>query len=209
MQNLEEIKKAILAGQLDQIKNLVQAAIDAEVAVQDILDNGLIAGMQQVGDCFKRNEMFIPEVMISAKAMQTGLELIEPMLVGADHKPKACIIVGTVKGDLHDIGKNLVKMMLKGGGFEVIDLGIDVAPEKFLESLIKSEAKIVAMSALITTSMPYMKKTISLFKDKGLSVKTMIGGAPVTQQFADEIGADGYASDAAQAVDVALALYKN
>ncbi|MBU2063784.1 MAG: corrinoid protein [Candidatus Omnitrophica bacterium] len=208
MSNLEKIKNAVIRGELDQIELLVKAAQEEKIPVKQILDLGLIAGMKSVGDCFKRNEVFIPEVMISAKAMQTGLKLIEPLLVGEEHKPKGLIVIGTVKGDLHDIGKNLVSMMLKGAGFEIIDLGIDVSPESFIAKVDQTKAKVVAMSALITTSMPFMSKTIALLKEKGLPVKTMVGGAPVTQQFAEEIGADGYAADAARSVDLALELYK-
>ncbi|MFH2145633.1 MAG: corrinoid protein [Candidatus Omnitrophota bacterium] len=208
MSNLEKIKNAVIRGELDQIELLVKAAQEEKIPVKQILDLGLIAGMKSVGDCFKRNEVFIPEVMISAKAMQTGLKLIEPLLVGEEHKPKGLIVIGTVKGDLHDIGKNLVSMMLKGAGFEIIDLGIDVPPESFITKVDQTKAKVVAMSALITTSMPFMSKTIALLKEKGLPVKTMVGGAPVTQQFAEEIGADGYAADAARSVDLALELYK-
>ncbi|MBU0633621.1 MAG: corrinoid protein [Candidatus Omnitrophica bacterium] len=208
MSNLEKIKNAVIRGELDQIELLVKAAQEEKIPVKQILDLGLIAGMRSVGDCFKRNEVFIPEVMISAKAMQTGLKLIEPLLIGEQHKSAGLIVIGTVKGDLHDIGKNLVSMMLKGAGFEIIDLGIDVSPESFIAKVDQTKAKVVAMSALITTSMPFMSKTIALLKEKGLPVKTMVGGAPVTQQFAEEIGADGYAADAARSVDLALELYK-
>ncbi len=207
MQILENIKNAVITGKLDKIEELVKEALQLKVPVKQILNNSLIGGMQKVGEFFKKNEMFIPEVMISAKTMHVGLSAIESLLIGEGCAPKARIIMGTVKGDLHDIGKNLVIMMLKGAGFEVIDLGIDVPPEKFVNKLKETPAEIIAMSALITTSMPVMEKTISLLKENNLSVKTMVGGAPVTKSFADEIGADGYAPDAATAVDCAQQLF--
>lgn len=209
MPNLEEIKKAVVSGAFDQIKELVKKAVDSGQAAKKILDEGLIAGMQKVGESFKKNEMFIPEVMISAKTMQLGLNIIEPLLVGLECRSRGRIVIGTVKGDLHDIGKNLVAMMLKGAGFEIFDLGIDVAPEKFLKKAAQTQSKMVAMSSLITTSLPSMGLTISLFKKNKLPVKIMVGGAPVTQEFATEIGADGYAPDAVQAVELALTLYEN
>ncbi len=206
MSYLEEIKKLIIAGELDKIEQAVKAALEGALLPKQILDDGLIAAMKYVGECFKKNEMFIPEVMISAKTMQVGLNIVEPLLAKTGCKPKGVVVIGTVKSDLHDIGKNIVAMMFKGAGFEVFDLGIDVAPEKFADKVKETKAGIVAMSALITTSMPFMKKTISVFKEKKLQVKIMVGGAPVTRQFAEEIGADGYAADAASAVDCAAKL---
>lgn len=182
---------------------LVKEAVSEEISPKEILDNGLIAGMSVVGEKFKLNEIFVPEVLIAAKAMQAGLSVLEPLLAETGVKPKGRIVIGTVKGDLHDIGKNLVAMMFKGAGFSVIDLGIDVSPDAFIKKAEAEEASIIAMSSLLTTSMPSMKKTIDLLKKKGLNaaMKTIIGGAPVTQEYADEINADGYAPDASSAVD--------
>jgi 5-methyltetrahydrofolate--homocysteine methyltransferase len=159
--------------------------------------------MSLVGKKFKANEIFVPEVLIAAKAMHAGLSILEPLLVAGGIKPKAKIVIGTVKGDLHDIGKNLVAMMFKGAGFTVIDLGIDVRPEIFIKKAKEEDVSVVAMSSLLTTSMPSMKNVIMLIKEQGLAskIKTIIGGAPVTQAYADEIGADGYAPDASSAVD--------
>ncbi|UCH12544.1 MAG: corrinoid protein [Candidatus Omnitrophota bacterium] len=199
----DNIKDAIFTGNIAGIPILVKGAICDGLPVQDILNKGLIAGMSIVGEKFKSNEIFVPEVLISAKAMQAGLDILEPLLVKAGVNPMAKIVIGTSKGDLHDIGKNLVSMMFKGGGFSVIDLGIDVAPRRFIDEAIKSDAEVIAMSSLITTSMPSMKATINLLKIEGLNgkIKTIIGGAPVTQEYADEIGADGYADNASSAID--------
>jgi len=161
--------------------------------------------MSEIGILFKNNEVFIPEVLIAARAMKAGMAILKPLLIEKDVKPVGKVVLGTVKGDLHDIGKNLVGMMLEGAGFEVIDLGIDVSPEKFVEAARDNQADCVAMSALLTTTMPHMKDTIEAFEAAGLreNVKIMIGGAPITQSYADEIGADGYASDAASAAELA------
>lgn len=199
----DNVKNAIFTGNIAGIPILVKRAISDGLPVQDILNKGLIAGMSIVGEKFKSNEIFVPEVLISAKAMQAGLDILEPLLVKAGVNPAGKIVIGTARGDLHDIGKNLVSMMFKGGGFSVIDLGIDVAPRRFIDEAIKSDAEVIAMSSLITTSMPSMKATIDLLKSEDLSgmIKTIIGGAPVTQEYADEIGADGYADNASSAVD--------
>ena len=162
--------------------------------------------MNIIGERFKNNEVYIPEVLIAARAMKSALSVLEPKLVEAGVEPVGKAVMGTVQGDLHDIGKNLVAMMLKGAGFDVVDLGVDVSAQKFVETAKKTNAKIIGMSALITTTMPSMEKTIKAVKDAGLVVKTMIGGAPVTQAYADRIGADGYAPDAASAVDLAKSL---
>ena len=177
------------------------------MAAKDILDKGLIAGMDVIGGRFKRNEVYIPEVLIAARAMKTAMEVLEPELVKAGVKPIGKFMIGTVQGDLHDIGKNLVAMMMKGAGFEVVDLGVDISPEKFVEQAKATGIKLIGMSALLTTTMPAMEKTIKAFKDAGIDAKIMIGGAPVTQGYADKIGADGYAADAATAVDVAKKFY--
>lgn len=208
MVDLREIADSLKAGNAKRVKELVQAALDEGVEPVDIVNNALIVGMGEIGVLFKNNEVYVPEVLIAARAMQAGLSILKPLLAEKDVKPIGKVVIGTVRGDLHDIGKNLVSMMLEGAGFEVIDLGIDVAPEKFLEAVKNTNADVVAMSALLTTTMPGMKDTIEAFKAAGLrdSVKIMVGGAPVTQSFADEIGADGYAPDAASAADLAKKL---
>ena len=202
----QRLKDAVLKGDIAGIPAIVREAVDEGISAKDILDKGLIAGMAIVGEKFKASEIFVPEVLIAAKAMNEGLKMIEPMLAASGVKPKARVVIGTVKGDLHDIGKNLVAMMLKGAGFSIVDLGIDVAPEKFVAKVQEEKASLVAMSSLITTSMPSMKNTIAMLKAKGLDVKTIIGGAPVTQKYADDIEADGYAPDASSAVSKAKEL---
>jgi len=182
--------------------------VDEGVGADQIINEGLIAGMSVVGDKFKKNEFYVPEVLIAARAMHAGMDIIKPLLAESGIEPRGKIAIGTVKGDLHDIGKNLVAMMLEGGGYDVIDLQVDVAPEKFVEAVRDQGAQVVALSALLTTTMPSMKDTIEALKEAGVrgQVKVMIGGAPVTQNYADEIGADGYAPDAASAVDKAAEL---
>jgi 5-methyltetrahydrofolate--homocysteine methyltransferase len=172
----------------------------------DVLNKGLIAGMSVVGRRFKANEVYVPEVLIAARAMKGGMEILQPALIKAGIEPLGTVVLGTVKGDLHDIGKNLVNMMLTGGGLKVVDIGVDAPAEKFIEACKASNAKVCAMSALLTTTMPQMTDVIKALKASGVQVKTLIGGAPVTQSFADEIGADGYAPDAASAVDAAKEL---
>ena len=207
MSKLEEISALLQQGKADDVKAGVQAAIDEGIAVGDILNNGLIAGMGVIGAKFKKNEVYVPEVLIAARAMHAGLTILEPLLAEAGVKPLAKVAIGTVKGDLHDIGKNLVAMMLRGAGFDVLDLGIDVPADKFIES-VKDGAVLVCVSALLTTTMPQMKIVVDTMKEAGISVPVVIGGAPVTQGYADEIGAKGYAADAASAVDVAKELLK-
>ena len=207
MADLQAISEQLQKGKADEVKRLVQAALDEGVGAEEILNNGLISGMSIIGAKFKKNEVYVPEVLIAARAMNAGMSILEPKLIEAGVEPAGRIAIGTVKGDLHDIGKNLVMMMLKGGGFDVLDLGIDVDAQKYLEAAKEKNVKIIALSALLTTTMPQMANVINTLKDAGLSnVKVMIGGAPVTQSYADEIGADGYAPDAATAVDVAKAL---
>jgi 5-methyltetrahydrofolate--homocysteine methyltransferase len=206
MADLQALADALIRGKRDEVVNAVQAALDEGVAPQEVLDSGLIAGMNVVGRKFKANEFYVPEVLIAARAMNAGMEILEPKLVESGAKPAGVVVLGTVKGDLHDIGKNLVGMMLKGGGFKVVDVGIDVEAQKFVDAAKESGAHIIAMSALLTTTMPQMADVIKAVKDTGLEVKTMIGGAPVTQNYADEIGADGYAPDAGSAVDTAREL---
>ena len=185
---------------------ITQAAIEEGMAPETILNEGLIGGMNIVGARFKANEVYIPEVLISARAMKMSMEYLEPKLSEAGVEPIGKALIGTVQGDLHDIGKNLVMMMLKGSGFAVTDAGIDVSAEKFVAQAKATGTRIVGLSALLTTTMPSMESTVKAIKDAGLNVKVMIGGAPVTQNYADKIGADGYAADAATAVDVAKSL---
>jgi 5-methyltetrahydrofolate--homocysteine methyltransferase len=206
MADLKALADAVINGDQKTALEITKAAIEEGTAAKDILDNGLIAGMDVVGERFKKNEIYIPEVLISARAMKMAMEVLEPELVKAGVEPVGKLLIGTVQGDLHDIGKNLVAMMLKGAGFEVIDLGVDVGPEKFIEQVKAAKAQLIGMSALLTTTMPGMEKTIKAVKDAGIPVKVMIGGAPVTQDYADRIGADGYAPDAASAVDLAKSL---
>ena len=208
MSDLQSIADALIKGDRNTVVELTQKAIDDGISPADILKNGLIGGMNIIGVRFKNNEVYVPEVLIAARAMHGGLGILEPHLKASGVEPLAVVVLGTVKGDLHDIGKNLVGMMLQGGGLEVVDIGIDVPAEKFIAAVQESGAKIVAMSALLTTTMPQMPEVIKAIKEAGLTVKIMIGGAPVTQSYADEIGADGYAPDAASAVDKALELVK-
>lgn len=206
MSDLQPIADALIKGDRNTVVELTQKAIDAGVGPADILQQGLIAGMNIIGVRFKNNEVYVPEVLIAARAMHGGLDVLEPHLKSSGVEPVAIVVLGTVKGDLHDIGKNLVGMMLQGGGLKVVDAGIDVSPEKFVAAVQESGANLVALSALLTTTMPQMPEIIKAIKEAGLNVKTMVGGAPVTQSFADEIGADGYAPDAASAADKALEL---
>ncbi|MFA5499904.1 MAG: corrinoid protein [Candidatus Omnitrophota bacterium] len=207
---LKSIKDALAKGDRAGVSKLTKEALDKGIEVKTILEDGLIASMNIIGEKFKANEIFIPEVLIAAKAMHAGIAVLEPYFSACGIKPAGKVIIGTVKGDLHDIGKNIVSMMLKGARFEIVDLGIDVPPGKFVEIVQAKGADIIAMSSLLTTSMGAMKDTIKLLKDAGVrdKVKIIVGGAPVTQNFADSIGADGYAKDAATAVDKAKELLK-
>ena len=204
---LSTIKDALKKGQIKQVVELTSVALDEGVEVKAVLDT-LIEGMDEIGQKFKKNEIFIPEVLISAKAMHAGLNILKPHLSKSGIKPMGKIGIGTTKGDLHDIGKNLVAMMFRGAGFEVLDLGIDVPVEKFIDTVKNKDVNIIAMSSLLTTSMGAMKDVIEELKKQGLldGVKTMVGGAPVTEKFARSIGADGYAKDASSAVDRAREL---
>jgi 5-methyltetrahydrofolate--homocysteine methyltransferase len=208
MADLQAIAEAVISGDRDTVSTLVQEAVDKGTAPEDVINEGLIAGMNVVGVKFKANEFYVPEVLIAARAMHAGMDIVKPLLAESESISRGKIVLGTVKGDLHDIGKNLVGMMLEGGGYDVIDIGVDQAPESFVESAQAQEAQIVALSALLTTTMPAMKDTIDAIVEAGLrdDVKIIVGGAPVTQSFADEIGADGYAADAASAVDLANSL---
>jgi 5-methyltetrahydrofolate--homocysteine methyltransferase len=200
----EKMSEALQKGKADEVKDLVNAALEAGSEPKSVLEEGLIAGMNIIGGKFKRNEIYIPEVLIAARAMHAGMSVLEPLLVASGVKMVGKLIIGTVKGDLHDIGKNLVGMMFKGAGFEVVDLSTDVAPEKFVESA--ADADIVGLSALLTTTMTQMKPVIDALKAEGSTAKVIVGGAPLTQNFADEIGAHGYAPDAATAVETGKAL---
>jgi 5-methyltetrahydrofolate--homocysteine methyltransferase len=203
---LEEIAENVIKGQAPKVEELTKQAIADNLPVGDILTKGLIGGMSVIGVRFKANEVYVPEVLIAARAMKAGMVHLKPLLADSDVKPLGKVIIGTVKGDLHDIGKNLVAMMLEGAGFEVVDAGIDVPAEKFIELIKEHNPNVVGLSALLTTTMPGMETSIKAIKDSGIDVKTMIGGAPVTQKYADEINADGYAPDAASAVDTAKQL---
>jgi 5-methyltetrahydrofolate--homocysteine methyltransferase len=203
MADLEGMAQALEKGDRDTVVKLVRDALDEGTSAEEILNKGLIVGMDSVGRKFKANEVYVPEVLIAARAMAGGMEIVEPVLAETGVKPRGKVVIGTVKQDLHDIGKNLVGMMLKGGGFQVVDAGVDVDPEKFVSAAKEAGADIIALSALLTTTMPNMKNVIDALKAAGVNVKVMIGGAPITQGFADEIGADGYAADAASAVDLA------
>jgi len=207
MADLQALGDAVERGDRDAAVQAVNDALADGLTPEQVLNEGLITGMSSVGVKFKNNEIFIPEVLIAARAMAGAMEILEPKLVETGVEPRGKVVVGTVKQDLHDIGKNLVAMMLKGGGFKVIDLGVDVDPEKFVEAAKTEGAQVVALSALLTTTMPNMKAVIDALSEAGLDgVKVMIGGAPVTQGYADEIGAAGYAPDAGSAVDLATDL---
>ena len=202
MADYSALKEAVIEGNAKEAKALTQAALDEGLGPQEILDEALIPAMDIVGEKFSAREFYIPEMLIAARAMQAGLGLLKPLLLAAESKSRGKVVLGTVKGDLHDIGKNLVGMMLQGGGFEVVDLGTDVRPARFVEAVAQERPDFVMMSALLTTTMTSMKETISALAEAGLrdKVRVGIGGAPVTQRYADEIGADFYASDATGAV---------
>ena len=207
---LKSINDALTKGDRNGVAKLTKEALDKGLSVKTILEDGLIKSMNAIGEKFKANEIFIPEVLIAAKAMHAGIAILEPHFTACGIKPAGKVVIGTVKGDLHDIGKNIVSMMLKGACFEVVDLGIDVPPGKFLEIMQTKSPDIIAMSSLLTTSMGAMRDTIKVLKESGLrdKVKIIVGGAPITQVFADSIGADSYAKDAATAVDKAKELLK-
>lgn len=197
---IQEIYDAVITFDKSKVAQLVQNEIDGGTDNKKILNEGLIAPLDEVGQKFSTGELFMPEMLRAANAMKAGLELLQPLLGKSDEAEKGAVIIGTVKGDLHDIGKNLVGMMLEGGGFKVIDLGVDVPAEKFIAAAEENKASVVGLSALLTTTMPAMEATIRDIKEKGLVLKTMVGGAPVNQAFADAIGSDGYAEDAPGAV---------
>lgn len=205
---LAEISQWVQKGRVPQVKELVQQALDEGIAPKKILDEGLLLGMSIIGVKFKKNEVFVPEVMIAARAMNAGISVLEPVLVSTGNKSLGKVIIGTVKGDLHDIGKNLVGMMIKGAGLEVIDIGVDVSATKFIDAAEEQEADIICLSALLTTTMPRMKEVIEELNFRGLRDKyiVLIGGAPVTEEYAKKIGADGYTPDASTAAEKAKEL---
>ncbi|MCO1604367.1 cobalamin B12-binding domain-containing protein [Desulfosporosinus nitroreducens] len=208
MANFEELSKAVLSGNDNQVVSITKSLIDSGTDLLEIINQGLIAGMDIVGARFKRGEMFVPEVLMAARSMSAGINLVKPLMSETDIPSIGKVLVGTVKGDLHDIGKNLLAMMMEGAGFTVINLGVDISPEQFLEAAKEHKADMIAMSALLTTTMVAMKDTVELFVEDGLrdKVRIIIGGAPISQEYSDEIGADGFAPDAATACDLAKSL---
>jgi 5-methyltetrahydrofolate--homocysteine methyltransferase len=200
---LGKMAESLIAGKVEEVTDLTKQALDSNISSKDILEKGLLAGMEVVGKRFKANEMFIPEVLRCAKCMHGAMEILRPLLAETGVETAGTFVIGTVKGDLHDIGKNLVGMMFEGAGFKVVDLGIDLEPAAFVEAIKEHNASLFGMSALLTTTMPKMGETINAINEAGIrdQVKIMIGGAPVTAEFAKEIGADAYASNAASAVD--------
>lgn len=206
MDKLSEIKELMQQGRAKNVVTLVQEALDEGIEANVILNDALLAGMAIIGDKFKREEIFVPEVLVAARAMNKGVEVLKPYLQDSSNISKGTAVLGTVKGDLHDIGKNLVRIMMEGKGIDVIDLGIDISAETFIDEAKKNHADIICCSALLTTTMPEMKRVVDLVKEENLDVKVMIGGAPVNQEFCDEIGADYYTDDAASAADVAASI---
>jgi 5-methyltetrahydrofolate--homocysteine methyltransferase len=208
MSILKDIAAELERGEHESVRTLTKSALEQSLAAPEILQDGLIAGMNVVGKRFRDHEIFLPDVLLAAKAMNAGLAVLKPLLGEGDASGRGKVVLGTVKGDLHDIGKNLVAIMLAGAGFEVIDLGKDVSPRQFVDAARESGAGVIGMSALLTTTMPVMRDVISLLKEEGLdsSVKTVVGGAPVTERYASEIGADGYGFDAANAVELIKSL---
>ena len=206
--DLQQISLKLQAGKAKDVKALVQQAIDEGIPAHEILEKGLVAGMNVIGDKFKNNEVFVPEVLVAARAMNMGASLLKPLLAAEGVKATGKVCIGTVKGDLHDIGKNLVKMMLEGKGLEVIDLGTDVAPETFINTARDEHCQLICCSALLTTTMGAMADVVEAAKDAGIrdQVKIMVGGAPVTEAFCKQIGADAYTPDAATAAEVAVQL---
>jgi 5-methyltetrahydrofolate--homocysteine methyltransferase len=198
---LKEMQEALIAGRKAEVESLVDQALAAGTPAGTILNDGLIPGMERLGVQFKNNEVFIPEVLVAARAMNAGMSKLEPHLAKAGIKPRGVVVIGTVKGDLHDIGKNLVSMMLRGNGYKIVDLGVDVAAEKYIEAAKASGAGVIALSALLTTTMVQMKAIVEAVEKAGLAVPVVIGGAPVTRDYADQIRASGYAADAASAVE--------
>ncbi|MCK9555964.1 corrinoid protein [bacterium] len=205
--SFETLKTLVSSGNVPEVRKSVEDLLMSGTEPLEILNSGLIEAMEEIGEKFKKNEVYVPEVLMAARAMKEGVSILKPLLSSEQLGTKGCIVIGTVKGDLHDIGKNIVAIMLEGAGFKVIDLGVDVAPEKFLSAVTEHKAGLVAISALLTTTMPSMKSTVSILKEKGPSnLKIMVGGAPVTKEFAEEIQADGFSEEAGTAVDIAKKL---
>lgn len=204
MAKYQDLADAIIKGDNESSKKITQKLLEQGVNPLEILDDGLVPGMDVVGSKFKANEMYIPEVLIAARAMSAAMSVIKPLLTESGVPAKGTVIIGTVQGDLHDIGKNLVGMMLEGAGFNIVDLGVDVSPEKFVEGVKENNAQILGLSALLTTTMPAMKDVVETVRTNGeiKNIRIMVGGAPLTQEYADSIGADGYAPDASSAVDL-------
>ncbi|MFO7916653.1 MAG: corrinoid protein [Anaerolineae bacterium] len=204
----ETIFEGILKGQMEDVEEAANAALAEGIKAGELLDEAMIPAMAEVGRLFEANEYYVPEMLISARAMKAGLAILRPALVEEDVEPKGKVILGTVKGDLHDIGKNLVSIMIEGAGFEIIDLGVDVSPEDFVQAAQENDADAIGLSALLTTTMPSMQDTVEALEEAGMrdEVKVIIGGAPVTQKYADEIGADGYGRDAAAAANLVQSL---
>jgi 5-methyltetrahydrofolate--homocysteine methyltransferase len=207
-ETLVDIGTKLYAGDEEAVAALTRAALDGGLSPRDVLQDGLLKGMERVGVDFRNGDLFMPEVLLCASAMHAGMDVLKPLLTEADVPSAGKVVLGTVAGDVHDIGKNLVGMMLEGGGFEIVDLGIDVHPERFIEAIREQEPDVVGLSALLTTTMDSMQRTVAAITEAGLrdKVKIIVGGAPVTQAFADEIGADGYAPNAGMAVDLIRSL---
>lgn len=205
---LNEIQAAVIVGNASEVENLTRKALDEKLSLDDIINEGFIAAMSIVGDQFRKNEIYVPEMLIAARAMKAGLKVLEPLIIAGERKYLGKVLIGTVKGDLHDIGKNIVSMMIQGGGYEVIDLGVDVSIDKFIAAIKENQPQVLGLSALLTTTMPNMKGTIKAIEEAGLrdQVKILVGGAPVSQLFADEIDADGYATDAGSVVELIKAV---
>jgi 5-methyltetrahydrofolate--homocysteine methyltransferase len=204
MEILQQISESLQRGEHEQVAELTKQAIDAGLSAPNILNDGLMTGMDVVGQRFGAHEIFLPELLLSARAMNAGIDLLKPLFVGGEMPTQGKVVIGTVKGDLHDIGKNLVGIMLKGAGYEVVDVGTDVAPDVFVDTAEAERATVIGLSALLTTTMTGMKEVVELVKSRGLQgkVKVIVGGAPLSKAFADEIGADAYGYDAGNAVEI-------
>ena len=203
---VQDIFEAVVKFDETGVVTCVKAELEAGTDINAILNDGLIAAMDEVGKKFSEGELFVPEMLMAAQAMKGGLEIIKPHLGDEGSETRGTVVIGTVKGDLHDIGKNLVAMMMEGAGFNVVDLGVDVDPEKFVQAATENNADVIALSALLTTTMPAMEATVKAVKEAGLATKTIVGGAPVTEAFSDQIGADGFSDDAPGAVELARTL---
>jgi len=208
MNILNKIQEAVIEGNASEVANLTRQALEEKFTLDDIINEGFIAAMSIVGDNFRKHEIYVPEMLIAARAMKAGLKVLEPLIMAGERKYLGKVLIGTVKGDLHDIGKNIVSMMIQGGGYEVIDLGVDVSADQFITAIKENKPQVLALSALLTTTMPNMTSTIKAIEEAGLrdQVKIIVGGAPVSQLFADEIGADGFAADAGSAVELIKAV---